>query len=173
MDSPLIQLHLGGIEPKDGWVNLNIQPGPAVDIVGTCDDLSMFADGSCSIVYASHVLEHLPLERAFQCLKEVHRVLGAGGQLMVSVPNIAVIMDLFSKTSNIKHKFYIMKLAFGGGVDPYDHHNFGYDYGIMRHLLSNSGFSSCITVDGFGLFSDTSTFRVNDVAISLNLIAIK
>ena len=31
---------------------------PAVDVVSSMDDLSMFADGSAAAVYASHVLEH-------------------------------------------------------------------------------------------------------------------
>ena len=51
-----IKLHIGGTSAKDGWKILNILPGPSVDILGTCTDLSMFADGTVDVVYASHVL---------------------------------------------------------------------------------------------------------------------
>ena len=54
-----IKLHIGGREKREGWVILDAPPGPIVDYVGNCNDLSFLEDASCSEVYASHVLEHL------------------------------------------------------------------------------------------------------------------
>ena len=42
--SDKVRLHLGGVQAKDGWKILNILPGPAVDIIGSCTDLSAFGD---------------------------------------------------------------------------------------------------------------------------------
>ena len=52
-------LHIGGSIRKEGWVNLDIQPGLHVDYVGNCVSLGQFAGASFERVYASHVLEHL------------------------------------------------------------------------------------------------------------------
>lgn len=173
MSGSLIRLHLGGTERKPGWVNLNIQQGSAVDVVGTCDDLSMFADGSCQLVYASHVLEHLPLERAFACAKEVRRVLVPGGQFLVSVPNVPVVLRLLAQATEPDRRFFLMKVIFGGDADPYDHHRFGYDYEIAKHLFAVCGFTTLMQVDAFALFQDSSVMEYEGTPLSLNLIAVK
>ena len=55
----IARLNIGGTERRDGWKILNILPGPEVDYVGDCTDLTQLADASVDDVYASHVLEHL------------------------------------------------------------------------------------------------------------------
>jgi predicted SAM-dependent methyltransferase len=54
-----IKLHIGGWEQREGWKILDTIPGPIVDYVGNCTDLTFLDDHSCCEVYASHVLEHL------------------------------------------------------------------------------------------------------------------
>ena len=49
----LLRLHIGGRTPRAGWKILDVNPGPHVDFVGNCRDLSRFADGSVAEVYAS------------------------------------------------------------------------------------------------------------------------
>lgn len=46
----------------------------APDILGSCHDMSMFADGAFDAVIASHVLEHLPVPYLDSALKELARV---------------------------------------------------------------------------------------------------
>jgi hypothetical protein len=44
---------------------------------------------------------------------------------------------------------------------------------ILSHFLRTAGFTDIRKVKDFGLFPDTSQLKVNGVAISLNMTAIK
>jgi Methyltransferase domain len=46
------------------------------DVLGSCHDMPMFADGQFDAVIASHVLEHLPVPYLDRALKELARVAG-------------------------------------------------------------------------------------------------
>ena len=41
-----IKLHIGGWEKREGWKILDALPGPLVDYVGNCNDLSFLDDES-------------------------------------------------------------------------------------------------------------------------------
>lgn len=62
-----MKLHIGGIEPINGWMLMNTQP---------------FADGCCEAIYASRVIEHvqdaaLVLEKLIAAIRSSgHLVLG-------------------------------------------------------------------------------------------------
>ena len=93
-----MKLHVGGTESKPGWQILNIQPGPYVDIVGSCTNLSALADASVDEIYASHVIEHLGHRDELKpALSEFHRVLRAEGRLSISVPDIVTLSRLMSR----------------------------------------------------------------------------
>src|ERR1035437_5557082 len=86
-----LRLHIGGDQPLAGWKILNIQPGPHVDYVGNCVDLSRFAANSAAEVYASHVLEHLGYQsELLHTFKEIHRILQPGGAFAFSVPDLEI-----------------------------------------------------------------------------------
>ena len=53
------KLHIGGEQQVAGWEILNANPAPYVDHVCNANDMSQFADGTFSEIYASHILEHL------------------------------------------------------------------------------------------------------------------
>lgn len=52
-----------------------------------------FADGVASIVYSSHLLEHLYLNEAANLLQECRRVLRPGGILRMVVPDLRAMID--------------------------------------------------------------------------------
>ncbi|HLX79559.1 MAG TPA: methyltransferase domain-containing protein [Burkholderiales bacterium] len=170
-----IRLHIGGIEAKPGWKILNIEAGPGVDHVGNCSDLSRFGNGSIEEIYASHVLEHLGYAKdLLQALKEWHRVLKDGGKAMISVPDFEVLCRLFlDPARDAAQRFYLMRVAFGGQMDPHDFHYVGLTMEILASYLSRAGFSYVEQVDGFGLFEDTSRQDFLGTPISLNVIAWK
>lgn len=55
--------------------------------VGTCTDLTRFADARFSVVFASNLLEHLTREELDQTMHEVRRVLQPGGRMLLIQPN--------------------------------------------------------------------------------------
>ena len=171
----MMRLHIGGEEAKAGWKVLNVQQGPTVDYVGDCTDLSRFEDGSVDEIYISHVLEHLGyIDRLPQALSEMLRVLKSGGRAMISVPDFEVACRLFvDPRYGAEDRLHIMRMVFGGQMDPHDFHYVGLTFEILGEFLLNVGFSKIDRVKEFGLFDDTSVQRFDETLISLNIIAWK
>jgi len=82
-----VRLHVGaGRERLEGWVNVDVQDLPGVDVVADVTRGLDFADAEA--LYAEHFLEHLPLDAAVDFLLECHRVLAPGRWLRLSTPNL-------------------------------------------------------------------------------------
>jgi hypothetical protein len=81
------RLHVGcGRVRIEGWLNLDIQALPGVDLVVDVYQGLYWKD--VEAVYAEHFLEHLDLDRAVVFLVDVHRCLAPGGVLRLSTPNL-------------------------------------------------------------------------------------
>lgn len=174
MPEPL-KLHIGGKEPAAEWKILNIQPGPNVDFVGNCTDLSQFSDESVASIYASHVLEHLSHQKELStALREFHRVLMPDGTIMVSVPDLdKLCRELINPNNSPEIHFQFLLIMFGGQLDEHDFHKMGFTWDILRTCLHLAGFRDIHRVEEFGLFDDASSLRVGDALISLNVQAKK
>lgn len=84
-------------DPARGWTNMDAHPHDARVVAWDLTRLPWpFADQSFELVYASHVLEHVPpilretkgVQRdvLFDVFDEIHRVLRPGGRLVMRVP---------------------------------------------------------------------------------------
>jgi predicted SAM-dependent methyltransferase len=168
-----IKLHIGGWEKREGWTILDALPGDHVDHVGNCSDLSFLADESCSEIYASHVLEHLPYDgELLRAIMGFHRVLKPGGWLRVSVPDLETLCRLFVHPElKPPDRFQVMRMMFGGRTSPYDVHYVGLNFEFLGGYLHEAGFQDIQRVAEFGLFQDTSTLKFGGVPISLNVQA--
>lgn len=173
--SQRIRLHIGGKDPHPDWKILDIQPREYVDYVGNAMDLSQFEDNSVEAIYASHVLEHFDYVRELPVvLKEWHRVLHFGGQLMISVPDLPTLCHLYiEEGASAEQRFSIMRMMFGGQTDEYDYHKVGLSWEYLFMLLTQAGFRIIRKVDRFGLFNDCSEMVVFGKPVSLNIIATK
>ncbi|MGE3474391.1 MAG: methyltransferase domain-containing protein [Rhodospirillaceae bacterium] len=170
-----IKLNIGSRARVEGWKNFDIAPGPEVDFVGDCVDLSQIADGSVDTIYASHVLEHISYQVDLQAaLREWFRVLAPGGTVMISVPDLEMLCRLYlSPTLKAEHRFQIMQIMFGGQIDEFDFHAVGLSHELLGYYLTSVGFQDAKRVEQFGLFPDCSLVQVAGVPISLNMTARK
>mmetsp|Transcript_5852 Transcript_5852/g.9656 ORF Transcript_5852/g.9656 Transcript_5852/m.9656 type:complete len:728 (+) Transcript_5852:54-2237(+) len=156
--------------------------------------LPMIATGSIGLVYSSHTLEHLSYnlpprttcahypqsdETVPGCANEVdtalqewRRVLVAGGQLLVGVPDLQAIASFFIETKSHREKNIAQQILHGGQINQFDVHKTGFHFGYLKQLLDRHGFCNVTQVDEFGLFRDASrtTFYFGK-SISLNVQA--
>jgi predicted SAM-dependent methyltransferase len=168
-----IRLHIGGVEPRAGWKILNIQPGPHVDFVGSCTDLTGFADGSIAEIYASHVFEHLGYQAELpQVMAGIRRILRPGGTLRISVPDLDVLCRMFVHPAlSPEARFHVMRIIYGGQMDAYDFHKVGFTLEFLTYFLAKHGFRDVRRVASHDLFDDTSRLVLFGHPISLNVVA--
>tara|TARA_B100000029_G_C17337523_1_gene874066 strand:+ start:319 stop:828 length:510 start_codon:yes stop_codon:yes gene_type:complete len=169
-----MKLHIGGKEAKEGWKILNIQKNENVDFIGDISDLTQFEKESVEIIYASHVLEHVEQKKVLETLKGVHRILKQNGEFYISVPDLDILCKAFiSPKLNLEQRISMMRMMFGGQIDKYDFHYFGWNQEIMVYFLNLAGFKKLKKVESFNLFKDTSDYKPFGIPISLNVIATK
>ena len=123
-------------------------------------------DNTYDLVFASHVLEHIPWYRAVAALREVNRILKPGGEFEVYVPDFAFIVDcylkrkcgdgwrVFNETGDVMT--WVNGRIFTYGTDatellsahrpiPQTHHKCVYDEPHLLALLADAGFRSPAT----------------------------
>ena len=107
-------------------------------------------------------------------MKGIHRILKVGGKFYVSVPDLEVLCRIFiDKNAPIKVKFHVMRMIFGGQIDKFDYHYFGWNFDFMSAYLEEAGFKKAEKVKTFDIFNDTSSYAPYGPLISLNVIAYK
>ena len=170
-----MKLHIGGEEVKDGWKILNIQKKDGVDFVGDISDLSQFKDDSIEEIYASHVFEHVIQKKIKSTLLGIHRVISENGKFYVSVPDMNLLCKIFLDPKAPKEvKVHVLRMMFGGQIDDFDFHYFGWDFKLLENYLLAAGFKNVERVKSFSLFNDTSDYApYSNIPISLNVIAYK
>jgi hypothetical protein len=81
------RLHIGsGRERLEGWVNIDAQALPGVDLVADVTQGLQFSN--VAAIFAEHFIEHLALGDAINFLDESWQVLGRGGWIRLSTPNL-------------------------------------------------------------------------------------
>jgi SAM-dependent methyltransferase len=91
-----VNLACGSVYIKQSdWINLDYQPmGDGViksDLLGTLP----FKQGSVSLVYSSHFLEHIPRSKVAHFLSECFRVLEPGGTIRLVLPDLEEICSQY------------------------------------------------------------------------------
>jgi SAM-dependent methyltransferase len=102
-------LNLGcGRDIRKGWINLDIASLPGVDVVHDLRQLPLpFEDEQFDRILAKDVLEHVDY---IPLLKELHRILRPGGELMIQVPHFTSADNYVDPTH--KSKFSVRTLEF-------------------------------------------------------------
>jgi predicted SAM-dependent methyltransferase len=170
---PVLRLHIGGQQKMPHWKVLDPEPGPDVDYVGDCLDLSRFADGSVDELYAANLLED-PAVRVVlpQVLKNFHRMSKAGGTVRISVPDADVLGALLADPEHTgQDREDLEKVAYPGGVREGGLAALSFE--ALRALLREAGFATIERVRDFGLFHDQSRRRFHGAPLALNVVARK
>lgn len=95
----LINIGCGSVWHPD-WINLDAHPtNPSIQSWDADNELP-FESGSVDGCYASHFLEHLPVEKARRILLECLRVLRSGGVLRLAVPDLEAIVREYLRVLN-------------------------------------------------------------------------
>lgn len=132
-------LHVGcGRERLEGWINLDAQDLPGVDVVADVTQGLAFED--CRAVFAEHFLEHLTIEQALDFLCAAHRALGPGGWLRLSTPNLewilAAIYDRrFTAQGRLRSALEVNRGFYAWG------HRFLWDRCLLEEALLSCGFA--------------------------------
>ncbi len=170
------KLHIGGKVRLDGWEVLNALPGECVDHLGDARHLEQFPDNTFDEIYASHVVEHFDYMGELEnTLKEWNRVLVPGGRIMISVPDLDILANVFvqKQALTFEERFMLMRMMFGGHVNEYDHHKVGLSEDLLSGFLMLAGFDKIVRLSAFGIFDDSSNAVFKGLPISLNVIAQK
>lgn len=77
-----------GNKRKDGFINVDVRPDSAADVVTDAWRIDMFASGSAELVYSRHMLEHLDPDDGRRTLRAWFDLLQPGGVLNVIVPDV-------------------------------------------------------------------------------------
>ncbi len=88
-NSEIKKLNLGcGEHKKEGYINLDWSPLNNPDVVQDLNKFPYaFPDNTFDLIEAFHVLEHL--DKPFDVMREMHRILKPGGTLHLKVPHFS------------------------------------------------------------------------------------
>jgi predicted SAM-dependent methyltransferase len=156
------KLHIGGQQGGNGW---ELFSGDTAD----------YPDNSFDLIYSCHTLQRLDYQNTLQMmLIDLHRILKPGGQLHISVPDLAALAGLINMEGiSRSDRFHVMRMLFGGHLHPDDYNHAGLSHDILQDYLDKAGFEQVIGVAPFTHFPDASAMQFAGTFISLNIQARK
>jgi predicted SAM-dependent methyltransferase len=132
-----MQLHLGcGRIRLPGYVNIDVQPLPGVDV---CADLRRlpFAAGTVDMVYSCAVIEHFGRREWQPVLAHWFELLRPGAMLRLSTADFAACCDHYQETGRVAD---LLGLIIGGQKDDWDWHGMVFDFALLAEGLEAVGF---------------------------------
>ncbi|MDA7462928.1 methyltransferase domain-containing protein [Candidatus Pelagibacter ubique] len=147
-----IKLELGSGSKKglNGWTTVDMNGGS--DISWDLKKGIPLQDNNVKTIYSSHLLEHIPFHELIIFLKECRRVMIAGGEFSVCVPNFRCYVDAY-----VNNKFFLEKdrcwppaiIDTGSKIDQLnymaymtDEHKYMFDEENLINTLYKAGFAN-------------------------------
>jgi predicted SAM-dependent methyltransferase len=185
----IVTIHPAGIHLGSGnmripqFINMDLNPQSRADIIAGIYSLK-FKKNSIPLIYSSHIFEHIHRYEALQTLRNWLKVLAPGGKLYICVPDMALLCQLYAENvGNYEsaEKRVIVDMAagvlYGGQVNKYDFHFFGYSFESLRSLLLSTGFKNISRFDHDAVASFPNDggrlAKIDNKLISLNIVAEK
>lgn len=130
---------------------MDMLPAPYVDVLHDARNLPLpFVRGQFTLVYMSHVLEHIPWTQTVSFLQEIHRILEPGGVVEIWVPDFEkIVQSYLSKTPGDPwRKFnpagdymtWVNGRIFTYGPEDENWHRAVFDYQYLVQCLEAAGF---------------------------------
>jgi len=136
---PLI-LNLGsGPDYRKEAVNIDLYAEKA-DIRADVRHLDMFENNTVKMIMALNILEHFRWDDGYEAVKEWHRVLEPGGELVISVPNMEEVFKTLADFPEVLRD-HAMWMVFGWQeAGPGMEHKSGYTPRSLKALMERVGF---------------------------------
>jgi len=175
-----ILIHIGCGEFNDPrFINIDARPMPHVHYISHELELNQFAHETVDLIYACHVLEHVPFKRLLPILMNWFDRLKPGGILRLSLPDFDRIIEIYTEQG--KDIEVIQMPLMGGQEYKYNCHYSVFNSEYVYKLMQQCGFREIREWDPFSAsyhsFNDWSKipFIVNgkQYKISLNIEAIR
>jgi hypothetical protein len=147
-----LRLHVGcGARRLDGWLNLDLQPLPEVDLAHDVTRGLPFEN--VEAVYAEHFLEHLDAPAAVKFLLDAHAALSPGGALRLSTPNLDWVLAAHSSRGLAEPEQ--VRLGLGANRSFYGWgHRFLWNRALLERALLAAGFAD-LSWCAYGESNDT------------------
>jgi hypothetical protein len=131
-------LHIGcGEKILPGWVNIDLQALPGVDLVADVTRGLEFTGARA--IYAEHFLEHLAIGEALDFLSAAHRALAPGGWLRLSTPNLDWVWETHYRMGIPPDEKRLMALGLNRAFQGWGH-RFLWNPELLEEALAGSGF---------------------------------
>jgi len=170
-----IRLHLGcGNKRLESYVNVDIVPSAATDVVTNIRSLPMFADGTVEEIRLSAVYEHLYRGERRAAIREWHRVLRPGGTLVLHyIPDFEVIARAFlEKRPGLANPTFDLDEVFlysHGGYQP--HHA---PEQLHKDLFTRQSVTDELEAAGYELTRiENVCYEDEPIPLNLNVVACK
>lgn len=143
------KLNLGcNNQVKSEYINVDIFEAPYIDEIFDLDDIP-YKDNTISTIYSEHSLEHVSYKRTLKAIKEWHRVLKPGGELILKMPDLEQCCKKYLETSykdeNLKqwykYTIYGYQKSLSNESDDAQMHRWGYSRKEIEKLLKDIGFN--------------------------------
>lgn len=144
-----VKVEIGaGSKRSADWVTIDNNDN--CDINWDLRDGIPFPDGSVSVVYSSHFLEHLTYREGQQMLSECKRVLKPGGTILICVPDSKMYIESYMKDDVAAMKEHSLAHTAWNDTTKMDllnymaymdgHHKYMFDEENLLKVLSKAGF---------------------------------
>lgn len=120
-----------------------------------------YNDGSVDEIYASHILEHFPLNETDALLKEWLRVLKPNGIIRLAVPDMKKVMAEIQKEDPLVNHNHITLALYGSGTEDGDMHKAAFTKETLTLRMYNAGIGSIEEFKAFTLDSSADPYSLN------------
>jgi predicted SAM-dependent methyltransferase len=143
--SNILKLHLGcGEKHIEGYTNVDIRKLPSVDVIDDITKLDFFSSNSASIIYASHVLEHIGRREYMNVLKRWYTILKNDGILRLALPDFEKVVEHYNENRNLE---LLRGFLYGGQDYTQNYHYCSWDFETLKKDLEKIGFKKIYRYD--------------------------